>query len=243
MIDKVLKTIRQYNMFSPGDNCVVALSGGADSVSLLHILLALSDELGINIYAAHINHGIRGESADADEVFVRQMCERLDIALFSKSADVTRFAEQNNKGIEHAGRLIRYDFLDSIDLPNKKIATGHTKNDCAETILMNIIRGCSTAGLGGILPVRDNIVRPVIELTREETVRFCRENDISYVTDESNFSREYTRNSVRLELIPYIQRHFNPNIVETLTKNAKIIGDENNNNQCCSRYSRFIRKC
>ena len=227
MIDKVLNTIKKYNMFAPGESCVVALSGGADSVSLLHALLALADELGINIYAAHINHGIRGKKADADEKFVMELCERLDVVLFNKKADVMRYAGENKIGLEFAGRLVRYNFLNSIDLPNKKIAVGHSKGDHAETILMNIVRGCGTAGLGGIAPVRNNIARPLIELTREEIISFCDENDISYVTDESNFSNEYTRNRVRMELIPFIQGHFNPNIVETLTKNAKIISDEN----------------
>ena len=229
-----MSTIRKHNMLSHGDRVVLGLSGGADSMCLLHILYKLRESYGLNIICAHINHGIR-QSSDRDEAFVKTVCEALGVPLEIFRVDVGAYARKLKAsrfkvGIEAAGRRLRYGYFE--DCGRKlgetfKIATAHSLNDQAETVLMRLLRGAGTRGLHGIPPVRQNIIRPLIDVSRSDIEAYCAEHGITYVQDETNLENNYTRNKLRNELIPYIAREFNPSIVDTLARSAAIYYSEN----------------
>ena len=200
---KFLETAAQFDMFREGDDVVVGLSGGADSVCLISLLLKHRQTLGVNLRAAHVNHGIRGASADADEAFVRQFCRERDIPLSVLRADVPALARQSGESTELCARRIRYEFFDSLSAD--KIATAHTLSDAQETFFMNLSRGASLHGLTSIPPVRGKIVRPLIRFTGKETQQYCKDNALPFVTDETNGSNDYTRNRYRHSVIPQLQ--------------------------------------
>ncbi len=210
MRNKAIDTVKKYNMLTKGDRVVVGLSGGADSCALLHFLVSLKKDMNITVYACHINHLLRGEEAERDELFVTELCKRYDVRLFKLRADVGLEAQKRKIGTEQCGRDIRYDFFrktaESLDA---KIATAHTASDNAETVIFNLTRGSGIAGLCGIPPVRNGIVRPLIEVTRQEVEKYCTDNNISYVTDSTNLTHDYTRNKIRLDVIP-ILKQINP---------------------------------
>lgn len=228
IIDKVISTIEKNGLIQQNDKILAGLSGGADSSALLHILHTLAEKYNAEIYAAHINHNMR-ETADRDMKFCEELCGRLGIEIFVKSADVPAYAKKNSLSGEEAGRIIRYKFFEEISaLKNiDKIATAHNMNDCAETIFMNFIRGSGLGGLMGIPYKRGNIIRPVLDLSREEIERYCAENSIGFMTDETNFKPVYTRNKLRLELIPYIEKNINSNFMKRIVENSDIISEEN----------------
>jgi len=227
-IDKVLDTIKRNKLIDKGDRVLVGLSGGADSVALLHMLHTLSPIFNITVLAAHINHNMR-DTAGRDMEYSGRLCGSLGIEFFAKSADVMGYAKENALSCEDAGRIIRYEFFDEITEKYNinKIATAHNRNDNAETILMHFIRGSCTGGLTGIPIKRGNIIRPVLRLSRDEIEKYCKENGLEYMTDETNLSAVYTRNKVRLKLIPYIQKSLNRNFINRVTENSDIISDEN----------------
>ena len=165
MLNKLLGTIRKYDMIAPGDEIVCAVSGGADSVALTFAMYLLKDKLDIRLSAAHFNHHLRGEESDRDEKFVKEFCDRYDIPLYLGGGEV----KPGKKGLEAAARDARYAFLRS--LPGK-IATAHTADDNAETVLMHLVRGTGLKGLGGIAPVRGRIIRPMLEITRRQVLEF-----------------------------------------------------------------------
>lgn len=228
IISQAINTIEKHALLQKGDKVLAGLSGGADSVCLLHILKSISEMYNITIYAAHINHNIR-ETADRDMEFSVRLCDKLGIECFVKSADVVGYARENKTGTEDAARRIRYDFFDEVcrGYNIDKIATAHNLNDRAETVLMNFIRGSGLGGLGGIPYRRGNIIRPVLDLTREETERYCRENRLEFMTDETNFEKIYTRNKIRLDVVPYIQENINKNFIRRIVENSDIIIQEN----------------
>lgn len=172
MLNELLTAIRQYELLRPGDRVVCAVSGGADSVALLFGLYLLKDKLTIRLSAAHYNHGLRGEESDRDEAFVRSLCDRLDIPLTTCKGNVVA----GPKGLEAAARDARYAFLET--LPGK-IATAHTADDNAETVLMHLIRGTGLKGLGGIAPVRGRLIRPMLNVTRQQVLAFLQEYNLS----------------------------------------------------------------
>lgn len=227
MTDKVLNTMRNHNMLTI-NSVLVALSGGADSVALLHIMNKLSEQYGFRLYAAHVNHGLRGGDAMHDAEFSKQLCDRLGIECFVKTADVRALADEWGISEEMAGRKVRYDFFS--ELMEKHgidvTATAHHKNDSAETIVMNFMRGSATAGLCGIPYRRDRFIRPLLDVKRSEIEKYCEENSLSYVTDKTNLDTVYTRNKIRNILIPEIEKEFNPNFCDTVTANAEIIRDD-----------------
>lgn len=227
MIEKIRKKLRQLT--DSGDKIIVALSGGADSVCLAHAMYMLSGLCGFSVCCAHVNHHLRGEQSDRDALFVREFCKNLGVECFVMDADVRQYAKEKGISEELAGREIRYAFFTRLAQEHgyHKIATAHHKNDSAETILMHLMRGSSIAGLTGIPERRGNIIRPLLDLTRMQIEQYCAENGLEYVTDSTNTEMIYTRNKIRLELIPYIQQQFNPNFVETVTANGQIIADEN----------------
>ncbi len=227
MIEKIKHTMLEHNMM-PGNSVLVGLSGGADSVALLHIMKRLSAEFGFKVYAAHINHGLRGSEAERDADFSKKLCDLLGIEFFLKNADVRALAKEWGISEETAGRQVRYDFFTEI-MSKYSIdytATAHHKNDCAETILMNFIRGSATPGLCGIPYKRDRFIRPLLDVSRAEIESYCTENSLQYVTDKTNLDTLYTRNKIRNVLIPQIEKDFNPNFCDTVTQNAKIIRDD-----------------
>ena len=190
---------------------VCAFSGGADSSVLLRFLSDYLKKAGKPLYAAHMNHMIRGEDADADENFCRTVCRSLGIELFVRKTDVPAQAKACGEGLEEAARRLRYAFLREISekTGGALIATAHNSTDNAETVLFNLARGTSVHGLGGIAPVRDNIIRPLLFATSEEIREFAAENGISYVTDKTNSDTDYTRNLIRHTVIPNL-RKINP---------------------------------
>ena len=207
MFIKALSAVQKYNMLSQNDKIVVGLSGGADSCALLHFLVSLGKEMNLTVSACHINHQLRGAEADRDEQFAVDFCKNLHVRLYILRADVKGEALRQKKSTEQCGRDIRYKFFsETADMLHAKIATAHTASDNAETVLFNLARGSGASGLCGIPPVRDNIIRPLIECTRTDIENYCRENNISYVTDSTNLTDEYTRNKIRLEIIPVLKK-------------------------------------
>ena len=225
MLKNVLEFIKKNRLIENGERILIGLSGGADSVCLTHILYSLKSELNIELFAAHVNHGIRGEEAKRDEEFAKNFAKSLDIPIFIKHADV--ITEAKNRGVseEMCGRQIRYEFFEETVKEHNinKIATAHNKNDTVETVLMNFIRGSSLAGLCGIPAKRGNIIRPILPLTREAIIAYVNENKLDYVTDSTNLETVYTRNKIRLDLIPYLEQHFNTNFTNTVYHSSDVL--------------------
>ena len=227
--EQVFNCIKKYNLIENGDNIVIGVSGGTDSICLLHVLNSLREKLGIKIYVAHINHMIR-EEADLETEYVSDFCKELGIECYVKKIDVQDFAKTNKIGTEEAGRNIRYEFFDEIlkKVGANKIATAHNNNDKAETVLLNILRGSGASGLKGIEPIRDNkYIRPLIETNREDIEEYCKQNNLKPKIDKTNLESIYKRNKIRNDLIPYIQKEFNPNIVKTINRLSEVATEEN----------------
>lgn len=209
MLNKLLAFIRRYKMLQPGDRVVCAVSGGADSVALLFALYLLRQKLDIDLSAAHFNHGLRGEESDRDEEFVRNLCARYDIPLQVGSGNV----QPGKKGLEAAARDARYAYLRTFP---GKIATAHTADDNAETLLMHLVRGTGLKGLGGIAPVNGKLIRPMLEVTRQEVLSFLEEYSLSYVIDSSNETDQFLRNRLRHHVMPLLAQE-NPCVAENLS--------------------------
>lgn len=230
MKNKVLNTIKKYNLIQENDKIVIGVSGGPDSMCLLHILNGLKEKLNFEIVVAHINHMIRKE-AEEETQYVKNFCDKLGIKCYIKRIDVIDKSNKEKIGTEEAGRKARYDFFEEVlNIVNaNKIATAHNENDNAETVLMNIFRGAGTSGLKGIEPIRDNkYIRPIIECERSEIEEYCRVNKLQPKIDKTNLENVYTRNKIRNVLIPEIKKEFNPNIVESLNKLSILARQENN---------------
>ena len=227
---KILEIIKKYNLIENEDKIVVGVSGGPDSITLLNILKNIKESKYINfeIVVCHINHMIRQEAIE-DEEYVKKYCKDNNIECYVKRIEVEKMAETQKIGTEEAGRKARYEFFNEIleKTNSNKIATAHTANDNAETVLMNIIRGSGTTGLKGIEAKRDNLIRPLIESTREEIEDYCKENNLNPRIDKTNFENIYTRNKVRNMLIPYIKENFNPNIIDSINRLSNLSKQEN----------------
>ena len=225
--EKVRKTIREYNLIEKNDSIVVGVSGGPDSMTLLSILLKLKEEFNLKIYVAHVNHMLR-ENAIKDEEYVKEFCEKNNIEMFIKKANISEIAKKEKIGLEEAGRYARYNFFEEIlkNTESNKIAIAHNLNDKVETIIMNTLRGSGVSGLKGIEPKRKKYIRPLIEIERHEIEKYCIENEINPRHDESNDDNTYTRNKIRNIIIPYIRNEFNPNIIKTLNRLSEIIKEE-----------------
>lgn len=220
LLNTLLNTLKTHNMIEKGDRVLVALSGGADSVTLLHMLYDISKNYGFSLAAAHVNHRLR-DTADRDMEFCKKLCDKLNIPLEILTCDIRKEAKSSGMSEELYARGVRYDFFNS--LRYDKIATAHNKNDNAETILFNFMRGASTGGLCGIPYKRENIIRPLLDMQKSEIIAYCRENGYDFVTDETNFAEIYTRNKIRLSLIPQIEDAFNKNFINTVTENSNLI--------------------
>ena len=212
MLNKLRSFAKQYDMIHPGDTVIAAVSGGADSVALLFALYLLKDSMGIQLEAAHFNHNLRGAESDRDAKFVAALCDRYDIPLHMGSGSV----ELGEKGLEAAARDARYGYFSTL---NGKIATAHTADDNAETVLMHLVRGTGLKGLGGISPIRGNLIRPMLEVTRQEVLAFLEEYHLSYVEDGSNQTDAFLRNRLRHHVMPLLKSE-NPKLAENLSAMA-----------------------
>ena len=223
MINKVKETIEKYNLIENNDKVVVGVSGGPDSMSLLHVLQSLK----YDVIVCHINHGLR-ENANIDEKYVKEYCDKHSIKSYIKKINLKEKQYLNGMSTEEAGRKARYDFFNEIlEKENaSKIATAHNLNDNVETVLLNEFRGSGVSGLKGILPKAGNIIRPLIECSRQETEEYCKEHELNPRHDESNDETAYTRNKVRLELIPYLEKNVNSNVVNTVSRMSQIVSEE-----------------
>jgi tRNA(Ile)-lysidine synthase len=229
MLKTVRKTIENSSMLTQGDHLVVAVSGGPDSVALLWALILLSSEYRLRLTTAHLNHGLRGIEAKEEEDFVHRISNAMGITCICKTVDIRLLRSGRGQSLEEIGREERYRFLnDAADRCGAwKIATGHHRDDQAETVLINLIRGSGLLGLKGILPVRDNrIIRPLLDVSREEILEFLNREGLSYRVDSSNLDPIYLRNRIRRYLIPDLKAGYNPRIVPSLCHMAKIVHRE-----------------
>ncbi len=229
LITEVEQTIKKFSMLKCNDRVVVAVSGGPDSVALVYILNKLKKKWRLFLHLAHLNHLIRKEEADADRVFVENLADKLKLPLSCESIKITDFSKKEKLSVEEAARKVRYDFLRRVAGKNsaRKIALGHNRDDQAETVLMRFLRGSGISGLRGIPPKRLSgdflIIRPLIELSRKQILRFLSAKDIPFRIDSSNLENLYFRNRVRNQLLPALEKNFNPNIRELLVNFAENI--------------------
>ena len=228
MYNKVIETIKKFNMLNNGENVVVGLSGGADSCALTHILARLSEKMDLHITAVHINHGIRGEEAERDERSAEEFCRRLNIEFIAYHCDIPSEAAKRGIGEEEAGRLVRYEkFYETAEKKNgAKTAVAHNMNDKAETLIMNLCRGAGMKGLAGIKPVSGSIIRPLIFCTRDEIEKYCDDNNIEYCTDSTNLQNEYTRNKIRNILLPWLSENINPAAAMNMANASELLREE-----------------
>ena len=228
MQNRLLKFAREQNLMAPGDTVICAVSGGADSVAMLFALYLLREKLGITLEAAHFNHNLRGEESLRDETFVRELCARYEIPLHVASGEI----RPGKKGLEAAARDARYTFLES--LPGK-IATAHTADDNAETILMHLVRGTGLKGLGGIAPQRGKLIRPMLGITRREVEDFLAEWHLPHVEDSTNETDAFLRNRLRHHVMPLLAAE-NPRIAENLSQMALRLREDE---ACLTRQSHY----
>ncbi|WP_125154101.1 tRNA lysidine(34) synthetase TilS [Clostridium rectalis] len=230
MIDNVVKTIEDNSMISLGDKIIVGVSGGPDSMCLLHVLHVLRDRYKIRLVVAHVNHCLRGEESDRDEDYVKEFCKFKSIEFYAIRVDINKMCQEKNISCETAGREARYSFFNKVlkETKGNKIALAHNANDQCETILMRIMRGTGMQGLIGIKPVRDNLyIRPLINSNREDIEEYCDEFNINPRIDKTNLETIYTRNKIRLELIPYMKNNFNSDLVNSVNRLSTNIAIDN----------------
>lgn len=231
VVDKIRETIERERLIQKNDKILVALSGGPDSVCLLHSLKTLESEYNIKIYAAHLNHKIRGIEAQKDSIYAAQLCDSLGIVCFMKAVDVPAIAKENKKGIEETARNERYSML--FEVMNKiganKLAVAHNLDDQAETVLMRLMRGTGMAGLKGMDYKRqDGLIRPLMDVKKIDIEHYCEINNLKPRIDATNLEPDYTRNKIRLKLIPFIEDEFNPNFKESIARMANIMRQDHN---------------
>jgi len=228
-LQTVEKTIITYGMLKPKDSVVIGVSGGPDSVALLHALFLIAPRFSLKLGVAHLNHCLRRNDSDKDAQFVEGLAKKHDLPCYTHKEDVRKYRIENRLSLEEAARRVRYAFLNNVanTMQYNKIAVGHHSDDNAELILMNLFRGSGTQGLSGIPPVRDRrIIRPLIMLNRSEIIDFLIQNKLEYVSDASNTDTKYFRNRVRHDLIPLLKTAYNPKISETLNRLSSIIRSE-----------------
>lgn len=219
MRDKVLRWCQENALFAPGQTVVCAVSGGADSVTMLHLLRSLQRELGVTVSAAHFNHRLRGAESDRDEAFVRKLCADWGVPLTAASGDAAARARETGESIEEAARNLRYAFFASL---GQSVATAHTADDNLETILLNFLRGTGLTGLGGIPPKRDFLVRPILCCTRQEVLAYLDEHRLPHAEDSTNAADDCVRNRLRHNVLPLLKAE-NPSLAETALRTAQLL--------------------
>lgn len=222
MTDRVSALSEQFHMLPSGVVVLCAVSGGADSMCLLHLLHTMSRQMKFSIQCAHFNHKLRGAEADRDEAFVRDWCQKRGIPFLSASADVLAESQRSGQGIEEAARRLRYAFLEKAakEIGAERIATAHTADDNAETLLLHLTRGTGLQGLGGIPPRRGNVIRPLLNVSRAQVEEYCAEHGVPYVEDSTNADDTYTRNFLRHQVIPLLKQ-VNPRAAEHMSAAAQ----------------------
>jgi len=225
LLKKVQETIRKYQMLTSNTKLVVAVSGGPDSATLLHLLFKLTPKYNLRLWVAHLNHGLRGREAEAEAEWVKKFAFKLGIPVISDTFNVAGLAKEKRLSLEEAARRARYNFLEEVanQLGASKIALAHTASDQAETLLMRLMRGSGLDGLSAIPPVRDKIIRPLIEVFRGEIEDYCRENNLQPCLDSSNRETSFLRNRVRLNLIPYLSREYGDQVEKVLYQTTNLL--------------------
>lgn len=229
LIEKVKNSIIENKLIESGDRVVVGVSGGPDSISLLHALMGLREKLKFDIFCVHINHMIRGLESDLDEEYVKEFCEKYEISISVYKFDIPQLAKEKKLSTEETARICRYEAFESerIKQNANKIAIAHNKNDQVETLLMRLMRGTSPSGLACMKPIRDNIfIRPLLGISRNEIEDYCAKNNLNPRMDQSNSEPIFTRNKIRLELIPYLEQNYNENLTDSLYRLSKIAGED-----------------
>ena len=230
MLKKVEEYVIENKLIKAKDKILVALSGGPDSVCLLHILYKLKEVLDIEIGAIHINHLLRGEESEGDERYIKDLFDKLGIKYYVKRIDIEYIANSTGVSLEVAGRNERYKAFEEIrnEYNYNKVAVAHNANDQAETVLMRMMRGTGLEGLTGIKAKRkDGIIRPILCLNRYEIEKYCEDNELKPRIDASNYERVYSRNKVRLDILPYMKENFNKDIIETLNRMVLLLQKDN----------------
>jgi tRNA(Ile)-lysidine synthase len=239
MLKTIRNTIEKASMLAQGDHLLVAVSGGPDSVALMRVLILLSSEYQLHLTTAHLNHGLRGAEAKEEEEFVRRLCIEMGIACVCKTIDIRTLQIGSGRSLEAVCREERYRFLNEAAeaCGAQKIATGHHRDDQAETVLINLLRGSGLEGLKGIAPVRDDrIVRPLLDIGKGEILEFLKREGLAYMVDSSNLDSRFLRNRIRNELIPDLTTRYNPQIVAGLCRMAEIIRCEDDHLQTAVRH-------
>lgn len=228
LITKMKAAIRRFNMLQPKDTVLAGVSGGPDSVALLHALWQCRDELDITLRIAHLNHSFRGEESDRDAEYVQILADRMHIPATIEKIDVPQIRRTLRLSAEEAARIVRHEFLDRTAdrIHANKIALAHTADDVAETVLLNLTRGTGIDGLSGIPPVRERIIRPLIQARRTDVEHYVSEHHLSPRIDSTNLIPEYRRNRVRLELLPLLRKDFNPDIDAAFIRLAELARED-----------------
>ena len=225
MLEKIYDFIKANKLLEENDTVVCGLSGGADSVALLLSLFELKEKLNIKVEAVHVNHCLRGAESDRDEDFCHELCNRLKINFSAVSCNVKAFAETYGMSIEEAARHMRYEVFEETS-HGKKLATAHNANDNLETVILNLSRGSGIKGIAGIPPVRGNVVRPLLTVTRAEIEEFLLQKGQDYVTDSTNLSDDYTRNKIRHRIVPLLAE-LNSSVISTSINTIATLREEN----------------
>lgn len=230
LLDSVKHTIEKENLFDMGDRVLVALSGGPDSVCLLHCLKKIEDNYKLKIFAAHLNHKIRGIEAQKDAMYAAKLCDSLEVPFFVKAVDVPLYAMERKLTLEEAARNVRYQMLFEIKekIGADKVAIAHNLDDQAETVLMRLLRGTGINGLKGMdYKRKDGIVRPLLDVLKSQIEEYCIENNLDPRLDKTNLETDYTRNKIRINLIPFIENGYAQNIKMILSRMANILREDN----------------
>jgi tRNA(Ile)-lysidine synthase len=224
--ERFLRPISDYGLLKKGDSVLVALSGGPDSVALLYLLHEIKNEFRLKLAAAHLDHAIR-KASPKDREFCRELCRMLKVKFYSRRIDVVKLAKRNRANVEETGRKLRYDYFNSLcgKYGYRKIATGHTMDDNAETVLFNLARGSGLKGLSGIAAKRGKIIRPLIGIRKPEIVNWLKEKKIRHRTDITNRSIKYSRNRIRNRILPELEK-INPEIVKSLSRFSKNVAED-----------------
>lgn len=226
LLSKVKKTIQKYAMLNNGDKIIVAVSGGADSVVLLHLLKRLKDDYNLELIVAHLNHSIRKEEATRDASFVQSLASSNNLQYELGVSDVPALMTNEGLSLQVAAREARYNFFDRLRKKHKadKVALGHHMDDQVETVIIRLLRGAGTKGLKGMDSVREEVyIRPLIDITRKEIEDYAKDQGLSFVTDSTNFKDIYLRNKVRNELLPFLEKNYNPNINEDIVRLSRLM--------------------
>ncbi|MGH7409445.1 MAG: tRNA lysidine(34) synthetase TilS [Candidatus Methylomirabilis sp.] len=228
LLHKVQQTIGRHQMLMPGHTVVLAVSGGVDSMVLWHLFMCLGPRYQLGLHVAHLDHGLRGAESVEAAKFVRRHCETRGVSATISALEGDALRDRRGGSLQDAARTLRYRFLERVadQQGATRIAMGHHRDDQAETVLMNLLRGSGTRGLGGIPPVRGRIIRPLIECPREEIEAYALSEGVPYVEDSSNRNPSYNRNRVRLELLPELAKRYNPRVAEALASAATILEAE-----------------